>query len=187
MRLSLTTQPAATTFEHVASVAARGVPLREAEILVLLPEALAYVPGSATRDGVPVADPPAQSGSLRFTLGALDGASQVTFATRGAGELAGEHPVQALLRFTTALGRAERTDPVSNIVQGGESVVERISYTFSPRYNAYSFAPRFGSLQTAVDPRDGAELDRIATRMARHARAHDSRHRPLRSDADIGA
>jgi uncharacterized repeat protein (TIGR01451 family) len=162
VRLSLATQLGGDRLEHVASVAVRGVPLREAEILVLLPEALAYVPGSAARDGRSIADPPAQNGSLRFALGALDGASQVTFATRGSGNFAGEHPVQALLRFTTALGRAERTDPVSNVVESREPVIERISYTFSPRYNAYSFAPQFGSLQTTVEPRDGAELDAIA-------------------------
>ena len=42
------------------------------------------------------------------------------------------------------------------------SQVEQISYTFSPRFNAYAFAPQFGSLQTEIDPRDRTELERIA-------------------------
>ena len=81
---------------------------------------------------------------------------------RASGGPAGDHSVQALLRFTTALGRADRTEPVANIVHGVDAVVERVSYTFSPRSNASSFAPQFGSGQTQLDPRDGAELDRIA-------------------------
>jgi uncharacterized repeat protein (TIGR01451 family) len=162
--LRLTTAQTSDGFEHAATVAARTVALAQAEVLVLLPDGLAYVPGSAALDGAPVADPEAQLGSLRFALGeiAADSAPHVTFATRGVGEPLGDHAVQALLRFTTALGRAERTQPVANVVHREASVVERVSYTFSPRYNAYSFAPRFGSLQTQVDARDGAELDRIA-------------------------
>ena len=98
--------------------------------------------------------------------------------------------VQALLRFTTALGRAERTAPVANVVHRDESVVERVSYTFSPRYNAYSFAPRFGSLQTQIDAARRRRARPHRSRVARHARAHDPassampiRHRSRRATA----
>ncbi|HVJ31154.1 MAG TPA: OmpA family protein, partial [Gammaproteobacteria bacterium] len=164
VRFSLTTQLANDGFEHAATIAARDVPLTEAEVVVLLPDTFAYVPGSAARDGVELPDPAQASGSLRFTLGPVeaDRPERLTFATRAPGGPAGDHSVQALLRFTTALGRAERTEPVANVVHGVDAVVERVSYTFSPRSNAYSFAPQFGSGQTQLDPRDGAELDRIA-------------------------
>jgi uncharacterized repeat protein (TIGR01451 family) len=163
-RLSLATTQTDDGFTHTATVTTHGVPLMEAEVLVLLPSALEYVPGSATLDGAPLAEPLVQNGSLRFALGdvAADSAPAVAFATRGVGEPVGDHTIQGLLRFTTALGRAERTAPAANVVHREASRIERISYTFSPRYNAYSFAPRFGSLQTTVDPRDGAELERIA-------------------------
>src|SRR6185503_16478872 len=165
VRFGLTTQLKDDRFEHSASVIANAVPLTEAEVVVLLPDTFTYVPGSAARDGVPLEDPAQQSGSLRFALGgvAADTPEHVTFATRAGDDPTGDYAVQALLRFTTALGRAERTDPVSNVVHGAEAVVERIHYTFSPRSNSYSFAPRFGSLQTQIDPRDAAELDAIAT------------------------
>jgi uncharacterized repeat protein (TIGR01451 family) len=164
VRFSLSTALGDDRFEHSAAVSASVVPLTEAEVVVLLPDAFTYVPGSAARDGEPLPDPAQQSGALRFPLGGVDTdrPQSVTFSTRAAGDPAGDHAVQALLRFTTALGRAERTEPIANVVRGVEAVVERVSYTFSPRYNAYSFAPRFGSLQTEVDPRDAAELDRIA-------------------------
>jgi hypothetical protein len=67
----------------------------------------------------------------------------------------------AVLVFGSGLGGAVRTPPVANVVERSASLVERVRYTFAPRYNAYAFAPRFASLQTAVDARDGAELDRI--------------------------
>jgi uncharacterized repeat protein (TIGR01451 family) len=164
VRFSLTTELTGDRFEHAATIGARGVPLVESEVVVLLPESFTYVPGSAARGGVGLPDPEAQSGSLRFRLGAVeaDRPEHVTFATRAAGGAGSDHTVQAMLRFTTGLDRAERTEPVANVVRGDEAVVERVSYTFSPRYNAYSFAPTFKSLQTEVDPRDGAELDRIA-------------------------
>jgi uncharacterized repeat protein (TIGR01451 family) len=164
VRFGLTTQLGDDRFEHAAAVIASVVPLTEADVVVLLPDTFTYVPGSAARGGVPLADPAETSGALRFTLGHVDAdrPEQVTFSTRATGDPAGDHAVQALLRFTTALGRAERTEPVANVVHGVEAVVERVRYTFSPRYNAYSFAPRFGSLQTEVDPRDADELDRIA-------------------------
>jgi uncharacterized repeat protein (TIGR01451 family) len=130
-RLSLTTELKAERFEHSAEIAAHGVPLADAEVLVLLPDALAYVPGSTALDGAPLPDPAAQSGSLRFALGAVaaDSTPRLTFATQGAGDTPGEHTVQALLRFTTALGRAERTPPIANIVERSASIVERVSYT----------------------------------------------------------
>jgi uncharacterized repeat protein (TIGR01451 family) len=130
-RLSLATALKADRFEHAAEIAARGVPLADAEVLVLLPDALAYVPGSAALDGAPLAEPAAQNGSLRFALGAIaaDSTPRLTFATQGAGDAPGEHTVQALLRFTTALGRAERTPPVANVVERSASIVERVSYT----------------------------------------------------------
>lgn len=164
VRFGLTTQLKDDRFEHSASVIANAVPLTEAEIVVLLPDTFTYVPGSAARDSVPLADPAQQSGSLRFALGHVDAdrPEHVTFATRAGGDPTGDHAVQALLRFTTALGRAERTESVANVVHGAEAVVEHIHYTFSPRSNSYSFAPRFGPLQTQVDPRDAAELDQIA-------------------------
>ena len=163
-RLTLATAEAPSGFAHTATVTARTVPLQEAELLVLLPDGLEYVPGSAARDGTPAANPETQNGSLRFALGDVtaDGALIMSFATRGAGRPVGDQPVQALLRFTTVLGKAERTVPIANVVHREESLVERVSYTFSPRYNAYSFAPRFASLQTQIDARDGAELDRVA-------------------------
>jgi hypothetical protein len=97
-------------------------------------------------------------GSLRFVLGevAADSAPTFRFATRGADDALGDHPIQALLRFTTALGRAERTQPAANVVHRAASRVEQIKYTFSPRYNAYSFAPQLadanGSRSGATEP-----------------------------------
>jgi uncharacterized repeat protein (TIGR01451 family) len=162
--LKLATAPAGDGFEHTATIEARGVPLAAAELVALLPEGLAYVPGSVRHGGAPAAEPEQQLGSLRFVLGeiAADNAPTVTFATNRVGEPVGDLAVQALARFTTSLGRAERTAVAVNVVHRNESRVERISYSFSPRYNAYSFAPRFGSLQTSVDARDAVELDRIA-------------------------
>ena len=122
-------------------------------------------PAAPRATASPMADPAAQSGSLRFTLGdvAADGAPQrdVRDARRRRSRRRAPGAGAAALHDGARPRRAHGR-PSSNVVQRGESVVERISYTFSPRYNAYSFAPQFGSMQTAVDPRDGAELDRIA-------------------------
>ena len=128
-RLALTTAATDGGFVHTATVTARTVPLEEAEVLVLLPDGLEYVAGSAARDDTATADPDVQSGSLRFSLGdiAADTAPRVTFATRGAGDPVGDQAVQALLRFRTAIGRSEQTTPVANVVHRNESVVERVS------------------------------------------------------------
>jgi uncharacterized repeat protein (TIGR01451 family) len=125
-RLSLTTERNDEGFAHTAAIAVRGVPLMEAEVLVLLPGALEYVPGSAQLDGAPAEDPAAQSGSLRFALGELaaDSMPTVRFATRSVGQTVGDHAVQALLRFTTALGRAQRTPAVGNVVHRDEARIE---------------------------------------------------------------
>ena len=141
----------------------------------LLPDGLEYVPGSTALDGTPAADPAAQNGSLRFVLGevAADSAPRVSFATRGTGDAAGEHSMQALLRFTTALGRAERTPPVANVVHRNESdrrtgqlhlfaALQRVLVraAFRPATNRDRRARR-----------RGARAHR--SRVARHARAHD--------------
>ncbi|HWN39201.1 MAG TPA: OmpA family protein, partial [Gammaproteobacteria bacterium] len=163
VRFSLTTQLADDHFEHTATISAHDVPLAESEVVVLLPDTFTYLPGSAARDGTRLPDPAEANGSLRFTLGpvAADLPKRLMFATRAAAGSAGDHSVQALLRFTTELGSVERTEPVANLVHSMD-VVERASYTFSPRSSGSSFAPKFGSGQTRVDSQDVAELDRIA-------------------------
>ena len=110
-------QPTADGFAHTATVAANSVPLTQAEVLVLLPDGLAYVPGSTALDGMPARIPEAQNGSLRFALDeiAADAAPRVTFATRGAGDAAASSRCKRCCasRRRSAAPSAPRRSPTS--------------------------------------------------------------------------
>jgi uncharacterized repeat protein (TIGR01451 family) len=156
-RLDFSTAAAAEGFTHTATIGAHGVPLTDAELLVMLPVGLDYVPGSARLEEAAV-EPELQTGVLRFRLGAVaaDGASELRFATRSTAAPAGvtELPVKAVLRFATPTERSRQTAPLVNVVHREAARREEESYRFSPRFDA---------LATEVAPADRRELDRIAT------------------------
>ena len=123
------------------------------EVVVLLPDDARVRARQRARDGVPLADP--RSAERLAALRARRrrhrrrGARDVRDARRRRSRRRAT-PCKALLRFTTALGRARAHGARRQCrAAAWNPSIERISYTFSPRYNAYSFAPRFASLQTA--------------------------------------
>lgn len=119
----------ATTLEHLAQLDVRQLAVNNARVLVMLPEGLAYVPGSTTVNGVHSEDP-ASDGVLSFSLRGLhaDTVTQLGFETRALPTASGLLSVKALALFDTSAQTQQRTTPVENVALRGEMQYENASY-----------------------------------------------------------
>ncbi|MCH8896009.1 MAG: DUF11 domain-containing protein, partial [Proteobacteria bacterium] len=127
------------------------VPVSNARAMVLLPEGLTYVSGTARVDGQPVSDY-AQSGRmLNFPLpDGKDWQQEIRFRAAIGPELGGELISKALISFDSAVEKRLRTPVAENRLQLSPATLDRFDYVFTPH---------FPVLGTSLSAQDRAELD----------------------------
>ncbi|MCH8958964.1 MAG: DUF11 domain-containing protein, partial [Proteobacteria bacterium] len=127
------------------------VPVSNARAMVLLPEGLTYVSGTARVDGQPVSDY-AQSGRmLNFPLpDGKDWQQEIRFQAAIGPELGGELISKALISFDSAVEKKLRTPVAENRLQLSPATLDRFDYVFTPH---------FPVLGTSLSVQDRAELD----------------------------
>ena len=96
-------------------VTVAGVAIGNLKALVLLPDSFAYVPGSATADGAPVADAEQTGSMLTFRLGeaAAQWHRRLAFAVQAPVTASADPTVRALLLFDSPTSTGQKTETVS--------------------------------------------------------------------------
>ncbi|HEY6126281.1 MAG TPA: hypothetical protein VIV63_16635, partial [Steroidobacteraceae bacterium] len=136
--------------EHEAVIRVNGVSAGNTRALVMLPDGFEYVSGSATVDGVVVADSAvkktgagelvvtAADGVVTARLGELQPGSvrTVRFRTRSTASAGGELPVRAVALFDSPAKSGMRTMPVESKLSRGAAIFGRSQFTFTPRFDA---------------------------------------------------
>ncbi|MGH8188528.1 MAG: OmpA family protein, partial [Steroidobacteraceae bacterium] len=140
---------------HNAKLSVAQLPIRAARVMLMLPDGLEYQAGSAQLDGVTTGDRSINSNVLTFSLGdvSADKEATLTLRTRPTAGASGAISVKAVTLFDSGTQTAQRTEPVENVVLRGEMLFESASYRFTPRFDV---------LDTAIQPTDRAQLDKIA-------------------------
>ncbi|HEY6641801.1 OmpA family protein [Povalibacter sp.] len=139
---------------HTATLNVTGLAIDNAQIMAVLADGLAYVPGSAHLNSKSAVDPTRAENVLIFKLGTLpaDVASTLTFDTRLNEASSGGMTVKALARFDTPAAKNQATVTVENVALRGHLLHETASYRFAPRSEL---------LDTPLQPADREPLDRI--------------------------
>jgi uncharacterized repeat protein (TIGR01451 family) len=145
--------------QHTATVKIAGNTLDNGTLMVMLPQGLNIVPGSAqhavtgSTEGQRI-EPTINDGMLGFKLGTLPAGTQlITFRTHAKSEAAGALDVKAYLSFVAPDKRSQTVPAIANRIMRGEMSLEKESYRFSPR---------FDSLKAELKPEDRAQLDKLA-------------------------
>ena len=134
---------------HEAVIRVNGVPTGKTRALVMLPDGLEYIPGSATVDGVAVTDSETQKigageivvtaadGVVTARLGELQPATvrTVRFRTRAAASAGGTLTVRAIGLFDSPAKSGLRTAPVESQLSRGAARYGRSQFTFTPRFD----------------------------------------------------
>ncbi len=134
---------------HDGHVQVQGVTVGNARVVVMLPEGLRYIDGSARVDGLPVADgssranaPVNQPVAFKDGLLTIDlremapGAERrVSFETRAVSGKGGELPVKALVSWDTAAQPSARTEPLVSEFRRGVAERAAQQLTFTPRFD----------------------------------------------------
>ena len=139
---------------HTATLNVTGVSIDNTQIMTVLSDGLAYVPGSAHLDSRPVADPMRAENVLIFKLGTLpaDSASTLTFDTRLNEASSGAVTVRTVARFDSPSAKSQATAAIDNIALRGHLLHESASYRFAPRTEI---------LNAQLQPGDREQLDGI--------------------------
>ncbi len=133
---------------HDAVVQVTGVPAGNTRVVVMLPDGLEYVPGSATVNGEPVTDSPekllgageavvsSSNGVFTAKLGELpDGSLRaLRFDTRATAATRGELALRAVAVFDSPAKSGMRSQPVTVKLTRGAAKFGRSQFTFSPRF-----------------------------------------------------
>jgi uncharacterized repeat protein (TIGR01451 family) len=144
---------------HTAVVRVAGVSAGNTRAMVMLPDGIEYVPGSATVDGVKVTDSPGQvegvggpvvaagNGTLVARLGELAPGTTRTlrFRTRATPAAGGELVLRAVAMFDSPAKSALRTAAVESRLSRGAAKYARSQFTFTPRFDV---------LKTELSPAD---------------------------------
>jgi uncharacterized repeat protein (TIGR01451 family) len=144
-----------TLLAHQLSVRVGKVGVTGLRARIMLPEGLAYQPGSALLGDTTLADPAIDSGVATFLIGAVDPgqAAQLHFRTALASGGGGATSIKAMASFATAGQLLVNTPVVSNDLQ-------RENAQFASEQ--YQFTPRFDVLKADLKPADRAQLDALA-------------------------
>ena len=134
---------------HTAVVSVGGVSAGNTRAMVLLPNGIEYVPGSATVDGVHVSDSAAQvegvggpivsagDGTLLANLGELAPGTvrALRFETHATPAAGGELGLRAVAMFDSPSKSGIRTEPVESKFSRGSAKYARSQFTFTPRFD----------------------------------------------------
>ncbi len=103
------------TQQNSADVRLAGVPVKNLHVMVIPPDQLEYVPGTAALDGSSIPDPDNTGGALLFKLGdqPADWRGVITFKTQSPQRAPAGLLTKAVATFDTAAASSQRTPPVS--------------------------------------------------------------------------
>lgn len=101
--------------QNSADLRVATVPVTNLRLMIIPPEGVTYVPGSAALDGSSIADPDITGGALQFHLGdaGADWHGVVTFKTRSENGVAAGLQTKGIATFDTPAGSNQRTPAVS--------------------------------------------------------------------------
>jgi uncharacterized repeat protein (TIGR01451 family) len=184
---------------HEAVVQVSGVAAGNTRVVVMLPEGFEYVQGSATVDGVAVADSPDRVvGAGEVVAGSSDGVftarlgemapgtlRKLRFDTRATAVVGTALEVRAMALFDSPAKSGMRSQPVSSKLSRGAAQYGRSQFTFSPRFDVLKteLAPADESaLRSLIDSWRGARD--LSIRAVGHADAQpiSGRHRRVFPD-----
>jgi uncharacterized repeat protein (TIGR01451 family) len=148
---------------HEALLKVSGVAAGNTRVLVMLPEGLEYVPGSARLDGAKVTDAGDQmigagqavisvnDNVLVARLGEVPAGAQRTLSlqTRTIGNAGGAMTIRAAAMFDSPAKSGLRTQPVETQLNRGAARFSRSQFTFTPRFDV---------LKTELQPADEGAL-----------------------------
>jgi len=147
--------------QHTVTVKAEGNTVDSGALMILLPQGVSYVSGSAMRavngaDAAQRIEPTVIDDMLTFKLGtvAASGGQIVTFRTRATAEAAGALDVKAYLTFVGPNKTPQNVAAIQNRLLRGEMSLEKASYRFSPR---------FDRLKADLKPEERAQLDKLVS------------------------
>ena len=134
---------------HEAVLQVNGVSTGKTRIVVMLPDGVAYVPGSVTVDGARATDKPEQvvgagdavltanDGVVTIRLGELAPGTvrNVRFDTHAAPSAGGTLPVRAFAIFDTPAKSGVRTQQVESQLARGAARFSRSQFTITPRFD----------------------------------------------------
>jgi len=158
---------------HEAVLKVNGVAAGNTRVMIMLPDGLEYVPGSATLDGVKVTDSGDQvigAGQAVISvndsvvvarLGEIPAGAQrnlrlQTRTTSGAG---GQMTVRAAVMFDSPAKSGLRTKPVETVFSRGAARFSRSQFTFTPRFDVLKtelLPADEGALRSLIDSWRGA-------------------------------
>ncbi len=143
----LESQLVGDTIHYQLALRGNGVAVRNARAIVMLPEGVAYVPGSARDAGQPIADPEQKHGVLTFRLGdetAGDWSMDLTLDAVPTGSKQRDMETSSLLMFETPAEKAAKTPVAKTLLHGesssgsGSQVVETLGLRPGEEWNAVS-------------------------------------------------
>ncbi|NVN99363.1 MAG: OmpA family protein, partial [Geobacteraceae bacterium] len=141
---------------------AHTVAVKNLKMLVTLPTAAAYIPGSSSLNGAALPDPELSGTTLSFPLGDSSNKwlSELQFRAKvDINQKAGELQTKALLRFDTATTANSSTPEVINA----------LSLTKSEKFNElplFILRPHFPTLKAELGDMDRLELDRLVEKLS---------------------
>ncbi|MDF3019016.1 MAG: conserved repeat domain [Steroidobacteraceae bacterium] len=135
--------------EHASVVRVTGVPAGNVTVLAALPPGIEYVAGSATVDGVAVADAAdkvmgagtvvvsVKDSILRAKFGELAPGSvrDLRFRTQATPAAGGELPIKAVLLFDSPSKSGLKSQPIEVKMSRGAARYARSQFSFSPRFD----------------------------------------------------
>ena len=148
---------------HQATFKVGGVAAGNSRVMVMLPDGLEYVPGSATVNGAKVTDADSQvmgaggavisitENTVIARLGEVGPGTErvLAFQTRATANAAGTLTLRAAAMFDSPAKSGLRTQPIESQLTRGAARFSRSQFTFSPRFDV---------LKTELAPADEAAL-----------------------------
>ncbi len=182
---------------HEARVEVNGVTTGNTRVMVMLPDGIEYVPGSATVDEVKVTDARAQvegvggpvvsmaNGAVVARLGELPaGTTRVfRFETRATPAAGGDLALRAAVLFDSPTQSGLRTQPIESRLSRGSARYSRSQFSFTPRFDVMKtelLPADESALRAHVDAWRGARD--ITIRAVGHADAQPISHNKVFAD-----
>ncbi|MDT8421327.1 MAG: OmpA family protein [Desulfuromonadales bacterium] len=135
------------------------VPLDDLRLSVLLPEGLAYLPGSSLLAEAPLADPAEGLAVLTYHLGDRPAAWDATVSLKAAvtGQQRGELQTSAVLTFNTPEQRNQRTPMVDSLI--------KVSHRAAPNRVKFDVRPHYPTRVATFSERDKVFFDQLANEL----------------------
>ncbi|MFK8031032.1 MAG: OmpA family protein, partial [Gammaproteobacteria bacterium] len=157
--IMLETTPGHGVVNYSLSITGRGnVPIRNANALIMLPDGVEFVAGSAARNGAQIGNPSITGSLLTLALDDRRGEWQdvITFQATISPDASLELNTKAMAMFDAPTKKKQRTPLVENLLVIEPPVSERIEFTLTPKY---------GTRSAHLKPSDKQDIDVILSQL----------------------